>query len=98
MKQFFTSYASLDGQYSDYLQKFIEDLAINVRDRTTLKMDEIYFFAKGEITAGDVWVEVLGNAVRTCKVILCICSPSYYNSEYCGKELWVFLERRKEWA
>ena len=98
MKEFFTSYASLDAQYSDYLHKFVEDLAINVRDRTTLTLDKVAFFAKDDITTGEIWVEVLGEAVRTCKVILCICSPSYYNSEYCGKELGVFLERRKEWV
>ena len=98
MKEFFASYASLDARYSDYLKKFIQDLEINVRDRTSLSLDDICFFAKEEITTGDFWVEVLGDAVSTSKVIVCICSPSYYNSEYCGKELWVFLERRKAWA
>jgi len=98
MKEFFTSYASLDARYSDHLKKFIEDLKVNVRDRTALGIDEICFFAKEEITTGSVWVKVLGEAVRTCKVIVCLCSPSYYNSEYCGKELSVFLERDKLWA
>lgn len=98
MAEFFVSYASLDAKHSDHLKKFMDELKANVRDRTNLTLDQIGFYAGEDITTGDVWKQVLGEAVQSCKVIVCLCSPSYYNSEYCGKELWVFLQRRNNWA
>ena len=32
-------------------------------------------------------------ALATCRVMICLCSTAYINSEYCGKELTVFSQR-----
>jgi hypothetical protein len=44
-------------------------------------------------SAGESWSESLRNAVRTCRVAICILTPAYFASESCGKEYEVFSRR-----
>jgi FxsC-like protein len=42
---------------------------------------------------GDQWKPALESALKTSRLLLAICSSSFFNSEYCGKEFAVFLDR-----
>ncbi|MFM7058751.1 MAG: TIR domain-containing protein [Planctomycetota bacterium] len=45
---------------------------------------------------GDDWHESLRDAVCTARSLLCLISPSFLKSEWCGREYHVFSERREE--
>ncbi|MGH9323716.1 MAG: TIR domain-containing protein [Vicinamibacteria bacterium] len=97
---FFTSYARADADRP--LQKFIKALRAEVRrisglNLTEDQLDQLGFFDTTSIQTGDEWRKVLGAALRTCKVCVCLCSPTYFNRLYCGKEYQVFQDRRRAW-
>lgn len=95
MQVYFTSYARADRDRA--LDTFIKDLKDEVRVKTGVQPDEIeagWFFDTSSIKTGDDWANVLGDALRHAKICICLCSPTYFNSNFCGKEFQVFLERR----
>jgi hypothetical protein len=55
--------------------------------------DSVRFWDTQDIDVGDVWPERLINALRVSRLCLCLLSPGYFNSEYCGKEFQVFKVR-----
>lgn len=87
----FFSYARHDG--GDRLNRFVSDLREKLRLHKTLPLEEAIFFDGASIDAGAPWKTTLSTALRTSRVFLAICSPNYINSDYCGKEFQVFLER-----
>lgn len=103
---FFTSYAHQNRD--KVLEKFVERLRDEVlqrgarkvlqRDRQDpIKPEDVVFFDSEGIQTGEEWVKKLSAAVTQCKVCVAICSPDYVDSEFCGKEIRVFLERLREW-
>jgi hypothetical protein len=54
------------------------------------------FVDRNNILAGQEWPEELAEALRTAQTMVCLYSPSYFLSEYCGKEMQVFLDRRRK--
>jgi hypothetical protein len=52
------------------------------------------FIDRADIQPGDEWPEALAEGLRTAETLVCLYSPSYFGSDYCGKEMQVFLERR----
>jgi len=95
MHMYFTSYARADRDRA--LDTFVKDLKEEVRVKTGVQPDEIeagWFFDTSSIKTGDDWANVLGDALRHAKICICLCSPTYFNSHFCGKEFQVFLERR----
>jgi hypothetical protein len=92
---FFTSYAR--DNKTRYLEKFVRELSQQVLDKTNFPPEQIGFFDGSNIETGQDWVRVLGDALRTCKVIVCLCTPRSLNSQFCGKEMQVFLLRRENW-
>ena len=52
------------------------------------------FIDRSDIRQGEEWPEALAEALRTAQTLVCLYSPSYFESDYCGKEMQVFLERR----
>ena len=92
---FFTSYAR--DNKTHYLEKFVRELSQQVLDKTNFPPEQIGFFDGSNIETGQDWVRVLGDALRTCKVIVCLCTPRSLNSQFCGKEMQVFLLRRENW-
>ena len=52
------------------------------------------FIDRTDIQPGNEWPEDLAEALRTAQTLVCLYSPSYFESDYCGKEMQVFLERR----
>jgi hypothetical protein len=97
MPDYFTSYARADRDR--YLDRFVTDLKKEVRSKTGVQPEEIedlWFFDTTSIKTGDDWADVLGDALRHAKICICLCSPTYFLSQFCGKEFRVFLERREE--
>jgi FxsC-like protein len=89
--EFFFSYARENR--SRHLERFRKNLIQQLKLRKHFPKDEIGFFDGEDIKAGDNWKDALGTALRTSRVFLALCSPDYINSEYCGKEFQIFLER-----
>jgi FxsC-like protein len=93
--QFFFSYARENR--GKELDRFRAKLFEQIKLRRYFPKDQIGFFDGKDIEAGAPWKQTLGDALRTSRVFLAICSPDYINSEYCGKEFQVFLERYHEY-
>jgi hypothetical protein len=92
---FFTSYARLDGDKS--LRRFASELKEEVRSATGLPAESIAFFDTTNIENGDDWAAVLSDGLCTSQLCVCLCSPTYFNSRFCGKEYSVFSTRRAHW-
>ena len=83
------------GTRSDpYFKLFVNRLNQRVRQLT----GSIGFFDRSSINAGDDWSDELAESLRTSKTIVCLYSPTYFFSDYCGKEMQVLLERRHEYV
>jgi FxsC-like protein len=93
---FFFSYARDDQ--NDSLDKFYADLCQKIRLATRLNADEVGFLDQSDIKLGDKWNEKLAEALRTCKVMVSICSPNYFARPYCGKEFQVCFDRQASLA
>jgi FxsC-like protein len=90
---FFVSYARSDRD--SYLEQFVLDLTEEVRRKLGEKRNEnIRFWDTQDIDVGDVWPEKLRDALRVSRFCVCLLSPGYFNSEYCGKEFQVFKLRQ----
>src|SRR4051812_5245141 len=94
---FFLSYARkdsiLDGdpkRPDPHFETFIQRLDMRVDQLTGAKR----FVDRSQIVAGQEWPAEVAEAVRTSHTVVCLYSPSYFRSEYCGKEMQLFLERR----
>jgi TIR domain len=55
------------------------------------------FVDRTDIQPGDEWPDALADALRAAQTLVCLYSPSYFLSDYCGKEMQVFLERRQNY-
>src|SRR5438034_804055 len=49
------------------------------------------------IQPGQDWSDELAEALGTAETMVCLYSPSYFQSEHCGKEMQVFLDRRRRY-
>jgi FxsC-like protein len=96
---FFLSYARNDAQGNPWLNRFYEDLARDVRSfasvPSTLTAKDIGFIDDIGLENGTQWTVELTEALQTSKVLVCLYSRSYFNSQWCGKEFRVFLDRLK---
>ena len=91
---FFLSYARDDD--SGYMRKFFSELNEAVRARRGKRGNESCgFFDQSRIELGADWGESISSALQTSRTLICAYSPTYFRSEYCGKEVSVFLERVK---
>lgn len=91
---FFTSYARLDNNEFSNLGTVVTELKERVRAKLGKpSADQVGFFDAREIKTGADWQLFLGEALRESRVIVCFCSPTYFNSEYCAKEFEIFRLR-----
>src|SRR6185503_7700944 len=96
---FFFSYAHFEN--AEYLQRFYDDLSDLVSSQAALAKPAMSFTDEKKpgyidrvaITHGSIWNTSLETGLKNCSVFVPIYSPSYFNSEYCGKELAVFRKR-----
>lgn len=89
---FYFSYARNDS--SSFLKRFFADLNDAVRARSG-QSENIGFFDE-RLAAGDEWSSTILNSIQESRILVAMLSPSYINSEYCGKELQVFLTRQEQ--
>ena len=95
---FFASYSS--NNRTRAFERFVELLTEQVFQRIEPPLEkkaEVTFFVPSTIEVGDDWRERLVDALRISKVIVCFCSPHYFASKYCGRELQLFQQRRDAW-
>jgi len=90
---YFMSYARFDK--SQLLIKFHQDLCEQVLLQEYMPPEDAGFFDGDAIKLGDPWKQDLATALGTSRVLVGLCSPAYSNSEYCGKEFQIFLERQE---
>jgi len=90
----FVSYARNDLQGPE-LQWFFEELEKELSVELGTK-DAVLFRDLAAIEIGADWADSLAEALKTSAIMVAICSQSYMNSEYCGKEFGVFVDRFEE--
>lgn len=108
---FFLSYARRNdlrsGRIGDskdrrLIQRFYQDLVREMISRGLASIPrtetEVGFFDQGGIEPGDIWDETLAKALRTSRVLVCLYSRGYFESEYCGKEFQVFQSRVRDYS
>ena len=92
----FTSYACLDvnetthRSFRRFLTKIRDLVGPNVGWHSE---STVCFVDKTNIKLGDVWDQKLAEAIGSAQVLVCLVSPYYLKSEWCGRELRLFLER-----
>lgn len=92
---FFLSYARLDRETDKHkcIERFFEDLNQRVRAMKKVREEYAGFFDSEGIETGEMWPQSLGHGLSSCRVLVCLYSPAYFASEYCGKEWAVFASR-----
>jgi FxsC-like protein len=88
---FFLSYARTN--WDSYLERFHNALCSEVPYAASVDTPTASFLDRRDIVTGAVWNEFLAEAASTSLALVSICSRDYLNSDYCGKELQVFLNR-----
>jgi FxsC-like protein len=99
---FFLSYARRDAIGREYLKRFYEELTLEVASKagldSRLKAEDIGFFDEIGVEVGDRWPVTMESALQKSRAFVCLFSRGYFNSEYCGKELQVFVARLDAYA
>ena len=92
---FFLSYARFDRDDDprDCIRKFYDDLDKRVRLKKVTQEDHSGFYDGTNIQQGDEWPRVLVDALCICRTLICMYSPAYFASEYCGREVSIFDRR-----
>ena len=84
------------GDRDRYFVQFLSDLEESLRLRTGIAtQEETIFWWDDSLHAGEQWPDRVTHARSTARVVLCMTSPSYFESEYCGKEFSSFLMREE---
>src|SRR5687768_11946173 len=97
---FFLSYANADGRNGgEVVEWFFDTLSKRLKFvHGESEVGEGGYLAPLSLKEGQAWREALPRALNESKVLVCLQSPSYFSSEYCGKELEVFLRRRRHFV
>jgi hypothetical protein len=95
----FASYATVDGKVlgGTPFKKFTELLRDLVESQVTKARARLSFVDQNGIKIGDEWESVLAEGISTSEVLVCLVSPRYLSSIWCGRELEVFLRRIEKW-
>ena len=91
---FFFSYASEDR--SPPLKEFFNDLceAIAARKGLVPTDEKVAFRDKNNLRLADTYKPLLLDALQNSSVLVSITSPSYFKKDFCGKEYYIFEQRR----
>jgi FxsC-like protein len=91
---FFFSYTRADNDA--YLRKFFADLNEAVRRKAGYPQGTLTgFFDQKRLEAGTEWNPALVTALQESSTLVCVYSPAYFKSEFCGREWGLFEERWK---
>lgn len=88
---FFLSYAREDAD--PYFQKFREELVEAVRVKVGGAREDVAFFDRESIGAGESFGHTIGNALATSRIFVPVYSPTYFASASCGREWTAFAQR-----
>jgi len=77
----------------DDMAKFHADLSDRIRVLAGKKNEEVGFFDDTSLEGGDEWPSELYAKLATCRCFIALYSDRYFRSEFCGRELRVFLDR-----
>jgi hypothetical protein len=94
MAPFFFSYAHNDA-LDDHLDDFFDEVNKRVRFLTGTKADG--FRDSKKLRAGEDWSRELAAELAVTPALVCLYSPSYFQSRVCARELQIFLERRRKY-
>lgn len=91
----FLSHSSKDrNSGSDHMRKFVNRVRDVVCSKAGIENpDRAVFFDESSIRMGDEWNPALMVAVRTSRMMVCLVSPRFLNSHWCGREVEVFHRR-----
>jgi hypothetical protein len=90
---FFFSYAHND--LDAHLSSFFDQVSDRVRKLTGVSVNG--FKDTDDMRAGEEWGPRLAAELNSCRALVALYSPSYFNSRVCARELQVFLERRRKY-
>lgn len=92
---FFLSYSRNDrADRPADIKRLHDDVSALLRQRFGVPRDRSVGFLDDEgIEPGAAWPDVLREALRTARAFVPLLSPSYFASEYCGKEWASFTDR-----
>lgn len=91
--RFFLSYAKADED--GYVARFFEDLVREVQRQSGVREGEAGFRDFASMRVGAPWAQDLFDALNTSPTFVALCSPSYFASEFCGRE-WTMFSARAE--
>jgi hypothetical protein len=92
----FLSYSGVNDDEKRFVQKFFNDLVSELQQKVGHKgvdSREIGFMDDGSIPPGRAWLPVLSEKIASCRVLVCLYSPAYFESPWCGREFKVFIDR-----
>ena len=91
---FLLSYARVDVADDPYFPRFYRDLVTEVRLRVGAdQADSVGFLDVRDIPVGTDWSSELSRALARCRTFVALCTPTYFQSENCGREWGVYAER-----
>ena len=94
---FYLSYARQSEDV--FAERFFEDLSDAIRARAGIAPDvAVGFIEPNAPKAGDAWNGAVADALLKCRTMVCLYSPAYFRSDYCGKEWQVFRMRQELYA
>jgi FxsC-like protein len=89
--RFFLSYAREKTQQKD-VEDFFDDLVAEVAPQLP-RGEAPGFLDRDSIEPSTDWSGSILEGLRTCKVLVCVTSEAYIDSDYCGRELEAFRAR-----
>jgi FxsC-like protein len=89
--RFFLSYANADED--NYVARFFDDLVRELQRQSGISGDEPGFRDFASLRVGAAWPQELFEALRISPTFVALCSPSYFASEFCGREWSMFAAR-----
>jgi hypothetical protein len=81
-----------------YLDDFFKDLAGEIAPHTPWPAEDerVAFTDRNNIRLMENWAPRIDEALQTTSVLVCITSVAYFLKEFCGKEYYVFDQRRRQ--
>lgn len=89
--RFYVSYARADRD--KYFEKCMSDLTRELLGHTGGTKESLVFADQSMTSHGEEWPAAIAEILRTCETAICLASPAYFKSEFCGKEFQILLER-----
>lgn len=92
----FFSYARVN--LDPYLEEFFKDLCSEISPYTDWSSEDenISFRDKNNLRVMENWKSHIQGALQSSAVLVCITSFAYFHSPFCGKEYYIFDQKRRQ--